>query len=81
MKLFKNKKGFTLIELLVVIAILGLLASIILLSTRGVRERGIIAKGLQFSGSIKHALGADIVGEWNFEDNCNDSTGNGNNGT
>ncbi len=34
-----NKKGFTLIELLVVIAIIGILASIVLVSLQGTRNR------------------------------------------
>ena len=35
----KKNRGFTLIELLVVIAIIGILATIVLVSLRGVRER------------------------------------------
>ncbi len=34
-----NKKGFTLIELLVVIAIIGVLASVVMISTVGVRKK------------------------------------------
>lgn len=82
MDISKNKnKSFTLIELLVVIAIFGLLASIILVVTRGATEKARIVKTLQFSASIHHALGAYIRGEWKFEDNFNDTSGNGNHGT
>ncbi|MDO8436136.1 MAG: type II secretion system protein, partial [bacterium] len=58
----KKKKAFTLIELLVVIAIIGLLASIILVSLKGTREKARIAKSLDFSQRINHALGAYAVG-------------------
>ncbi|MBU2545456.1 prepilin-type N-terminal cleavage/methylation domain-containing protein [Patescibacteria group bacterium] len=82
----KNKRkylrGFTLIELLVVIAILGLLASIVLVSLRGSRDKARIAAGLQFESNIYHGLGAYAVGIWDFDDQtANDTSGNDNHGT
>jgi len=82
MILRKNNNSFTLIELLVVISIIGLLSSIVLVATKGSRDKARIAKGLEFSQTIHTSLGSEAVGIWDF-DNCTaqDASGYGNNGT
>ena len=79
-----KSKGFTLIELLVVISIIGVIASIVLVSFSGSRDKAKLARSQQFSSQINHALGAYAVGIWDFEDQNNptaDRSGYGNNGT
>ena len=69
-----NSKGFTLIELLVVISILGLLSSIVLLSLQGAKDQADIAKAQEFSHTVRVTLGADLAGEWRFDDNADPAT-------
>ena len=81
-----KQKSFTLIELLVVIAIVGLLAAITLIAVKEAREKARITAGFQFGAQVHHALGANAVGVWNFDDKTDpntakDSSGAGNDGT
>lgn len=72
--------GFTLIELLVVVAILGLLATIVMISLAGSREKARIANALQFESSIAHGL--EPVLDMGFDSGTAiDGSGLGNNGT
>jgi prepilin-type N-terminal cleavage/methylation domain-containing protein len=80
-KYIKKTDSFTLIELLTVIAVIGLLSSIVLVSIKSAREDAVLKKTMAFSASIQHALGSSAIGTWSFEDNLNDSSGNGNTGT
>src|SRR3990167_8509393 len=78
------RKGFTLIELLVVIAIIGLLASIVTVSLSSSQDRAKQAKIESFASQVHHALAADAVGIWDFDDaaagTANDTSGLKNNG-
>jgi prepilin-type N-terminal cleavage/methylation domain-containing protein len=71
-------KGFTLIELLVVISIISLLSSVVFASLSDAREKGRIAAAQKFSSSLHHTIGDELVGEWLFDGNSNDTSGFGN---
>jgi prepilin-type N-terminal cleavage/methylation domain-containing protein len=66
-------KAFTLIELLVVIAIIGLLSSVVLVSTSGLRDRAEITKIMQWAKSLNSLLGSQAAGIWNFDEGVMDS--------
>ncbi|MBZ9569366.1 prepilin-type N-terminal cleavage/methylation domain-containing protein [Patescibacteria group bacterium] len=79
-----GQKSFTLIELMVVIAIVGLIASIVLVSLRGARQRARIAAGMQFSDSLRAGLSDAITGWWSLDEGTGNTAGDtwgGNNGT
>ena len=63
-----KSKAFTLIELLVVISIIGVLASVVLVSFSGSRDKAKLAKAQNFDAQISHSLGAYAIGIWRFEE-------------
>ena len=81
----KSNNGFTLIELLVVISVIGVLASVVLVSTKGMRQKANIVQAKTFAASIQQKIGIDIMGARDFNDGAGatakDSSGMLNNGS
>jgi prepilin-type N-terminal cleavage/methylation domain-containing protein len=77
-------RAFTVIELLVVIAIIGVLASIVLVSLSGSRDRANMVKVLVYTNQIYKVLASDVVGNWMFDEGTGstavDSSGYNNTG-
>jgi len=71
--------GFTLIELLIVIAIIGILSSVVLVSTNVVKDKANLSKVLSWSSSLNHLMSADAAAIYTFDDGtAKDLSGNGN---
>jgi prepilin-type N-terminal cleavage/methylation domain-containing protein len=73
-------KSFTLIEILVVIVVIGIISSFIIIGLSSVSDKANIAKGQAFSNSLRNSLLMNIISEWKFDGNANDSWST-NNGT
>ncbi len=80
-----KRAAFTLVELLVTISIVGLLSTIAIVSLSSSRDKAAIASGMQFEASVQHAVGSDILADWEFDDGsgttASDTSGNGKNAT
>jgi len=77
---FRGNFAFTLIELLVVIAIIGILSALIIVGMSSATQKANIAKSQVFAGSLRNSLMNDLISEWRFDGNANDSWSGGNNG-
>ncbi|MFA5715140.1 MAG: LamG-like jellyroll fold domain-containing protein [Candidatus Paceibacterota bacterium] len=69
------KKAFTLIELLVAIVAIGILSSLIIVSVSGMTSQANVAKSQFFSDSLKSQILVNLVSEWRFNGNANDTQG------
>ena len=80
-----KRAAFTLIELLVTISIIGLLSTIAIVSLSSSRDKAAIASGMQFEASVQHAVGSEMLADWELDDGsgttASDTSGNGKNAT
>ncbi|OGH24994.1 MAG: hypothetical protein A3B47_02775 [Candidatus Levybacteria bacterium RIFCSPLOWO2_01_FULL_39_24] len=83
MEVFISGAGFTLIELLIVIAVVGVLGTgvLVAIDPAGKINSAKLANMETYAASINNNLAIDLVGEWTFDGNANDTSGYRNNGT
>ncbi len=74
----KQENSFTLIEILVVIVVIGILSALILVGINSITNSANIARGKAFTNSLRSSLLLNLISEWKFEGNANDSWGGSN---
>ena len=76
----RMRQGFTIVELLIVIVVIGVLAAITVVAYNGIQDRARLATALSFEHQIRSKYGADVTGDWNF-DECSGATAKNISGT
>jgi prepilin-type N-terminal cleavage/methylation domain-containing protein len=73
-KKMKNDKGFTLIELLVVVGVISLLASVVLVGSKALHDRGKDGAIMQELSQVRRIAQMILAEEQSFEPLCADGT-------